>query len=337
MNVLPYTPWFPAGLALVLSAATLLLLARGHHRLPQAHPSQRSLHDRPVSRVGGLAIWAGFLPVALLAPIVGVGGTLWIWAWIAVVAVSLADDWWGVHAAVRLAVHALAAFAVSATFLGQGVADPALVPTLTMVAVALTFTLGIVWSANLFNFMDGNDGLAAVMAICGFGAYGVAALQAGATADPYFALAAATVPFLAVNAPPARTFMGDSGSVGLGFLAGVFGFAGVRALAWPEWFPLLVFLPFIADATVTVIRRIAAGEHVFEAHNGHYYQRLHRMGLGHEGTLLFFGVLIVGTTASALFTLATAPDAGWRVFGAWVLVIGVLFAGIDYHWRGRSP
>jgi hypothetical protein len=53
--------------------------------------------------------------------------------------------------------------------------------------------------------------------------------------------------------------------------------------------------------------------------------------------LLFYGVLIVGTTASALFTLATGPAAGWQVFGAWVLVIGVLFAGIDYHWRRRSP
>ena len=175
------------------------------------------------------------------------------------------------------------------------------------------------------------------MAICGFGAYGLAALWGGAPADAYLALAAATVPFLVVNAPPARTFMGDGGSVALGFLAAVFGIAGVRVGTWPAWFPLLVFLPFIADATVTVVRRIATGEHVFEAHNKHYYQRLHRMGTGHRGTLLFFGVLIVGTSASALFTLATGPVAGWRVFGAWVLVFGVLFAGIDYYWRRRSP
>ena len=272
--------------------------------------------------------------MALLSPSPVFGAPVWMAAWAAVTAVSLADDWRGVHAAVRLAVHALAALAVSATLLRDGVADGrALFSALAIVGIALA----IVWSANLFNFMDGNDGLAGVMAICGFGAYGVAAMRTGAPADVYFALAAAAVPFLAVNAPPARTFMGDGGSVALGFLAGVFGFAGIRTLTWPEWFPLLVFLPFIADATVTVVRRIATGEHVFEAHNKHYYQRLHRMGPGHAGTLLFYGVLIMGTSASALFTLATGPAAGWRVLAAWLLVIGVLFAGIDYHWRRRFP
>ena len=334
MSELPHSPWPAACLAALFSAAALLLLAYGRRRLPYAHPSNRSLHSQPVSRVGGLAIWAGFVPVALLAPIPMAGGPVWIAAWVAVTAVSLADDWRGVHAAVRLAVHALAALVVSATLLRPGATDgPALLPTLAIIAVALAF----VWAANLFNFMDGNDGLAAVMAICGFGAYGVAAMRTGAPADAYFALAAATVPFFVVNAPPARTFMGDGGSVALGFLAAVFGFAGIRALTWPAWFPLLVFLPFIADATVTVVRRIATGEHVFEAHNKHYYQRLHRMGPGHGGTLLFYGVLIVGTSASALFTLAIGPAAGWWVFGAWVLVIGVLFASIDYHWRRQSP
>ena len=334
MSDLEHSPWLAACLAALFSAVALLLLAYGRRRLPHAHPSKRSLHDRPVSRVGGLAIWAGFLPVALLAPNPVAGGLFWIVAWVAVTAVSLADDWRGVPAAIRLTVHALAALAVAATLVRGHAADGlALLPTLAIVATAFA----IVWSANLFNFMDGNDGLAAVMAICGFGAYGVAALRTGAPADAYFALAAATVPFLAVNAPPARTFMGDGGSVALGFLAAVFGFSGIRAGIWPEWFPLLVFLPFIADATVTMVRRIATREHVFEAHNKHYYQRLHRMGPGHGGTLLFYSVLIVGTSASALFTLARGPATGWRVFGAWVLVIGVLFSGIDYHWRRRSP
>ncbi len=131
--------------------------------------------------------------------------------------------------------------------------------------------------------------------------------------------------------------MGDGGSVPLGFLAAVFGLAGIRAGTWPAWFPLLVFLPFIADTLVTMVRRIAAGENLFQAHKTHYYQRLHRMGAGHAGTLLFYGVLVAGTCASALFALATGPAAGWRVLGAWAVAIGVLFAGIDYHWRKCSP
>ena len=334
MNALPGSPWLAALVAFILSVIVLGLLEFSRGRLPHAHPTDRSLHSRPVTRVGGLAIWAGFVPVALLAPIPLAGGPVWLAAWAAVTAVSFADDWFGVRPAFRLAVHALASLAVAAVFLqDEYVAG---ISPIFFVAMGLT-ALAIVWSANLFNFMDGNDGLAAVMAICGFGAYGAAAMRAGAPSAPYFALAAATLPFLAVNLPPARTFMGDGGSIGLGFLAAVFGLYGIRAGTWPVWFPLLVFLPFIADATVTVIRRIAAGEHMFEPHKTHYYQRLHRLGAGHRGALLFYGVLMVGTAASALFTLAVGRAGGWRVLAAWVTTIGVLFAGIDYRWRKRSP
>jgi type IV secretory pathway VirB2 component (pilin) len=61
------------------------------------------------------------------------------------------------------------------------------------------------------------------------------------------------------------------------------------------------------------------------------------MGAGHAGTLVFYGVLVAGTCASALFALATGPATGWRVLGAWVVAIGVLFAGIDYQWRKFLP
>ena len=328
------SPWFAVLLAGALSAASLGLLELGRPRLPHDHPTPRSLHERPVSRVGGLAIWAGFLPAALLGEVPGAGGSIWVAAWLLVTAVSLADDWRAVRPALRLGVHALAALAVAAAMLRP---DPAEAVSLAQaIAIAVT-ALALVWSANLFNFMDGNDGLAAAMAICGFGAYGAAAMLAGTPAGTYLALAAATLPFLAVNLPPARTFLGDGGSVPLGFLAAVFGFAGVRAGTWPEWFPLLVFLPFIADATVTMFRRLANREDVFEAHKRHYYQRLHQMGAGHPGTLLFYVVLIAGTCASALFTLVIDSAAGWWVLGAWASAIGALFAGIDYHWRKSLP
>jgi UDP-N-acetylmuramyl pentapeptide phosphotransferase/UDP-N-acetylglucosamine-1-phosphate transferase len=333
MTSLPFSPWLAAILAATLSAVALGLLARGRGRLPHDHPTGRSLHDRPISRVGGLAIWAGFLPVALLSPAPVAGGSVWLAAWAAVTAVSVADDWMGVRPAVRLAVHALAALAVATVLVRQNAADGLSAPH---VFAIIGTAFAIVWVANLFNFMDGNDGLAAVMSICGFGAFGVAAMRAGLPADTCFALAAATSVFLVVNLPPARAFMGDGGSVGLGFLAAVFGFSGIRAGTWPGWFPLLVFLPFVADATVTVLQRLARGDHLFEAHRTHYYQRLHRMGSGHRGTLLFYGVLIVGTSASALFTLAVVPGAGWWMLAAWVFAIGALFAGIDYHWRRRS-
>ena len=129
-------------------------------------------------------------------------------------------------------------------------------------------------------------------------------------AQLYLALAAAVVPFLAVNAPPARAFMGDVGAVPLGFLAATFGIAGCRSGTWPAWFPLLVFLPFVADASTTLVRRVMGGERVWEAHRTHYYQRLHQLGAGHRGTLAIYGALMVGTAGTALTVLAFAPGAG---------------------------
>jgi len=332
MSTLRLSPWLAMLVAAALSALALGILHRVRGRLPVDHPGARSLHDRPVLRVGGLAIWVGFLPVAALAPPPVPGGAVWLAAWGAVTVVSLADDWRGVPAWARLAVHAVAALAVAGSMVRPG--DPDALGATGAMALA---AFALVWSANLFNFMDGSDGLAALMAACGFGAYGAAAMRAGAPADAYLALATATLPFLVVNLPPARMFMGDGGAVPLGFLAAVFGLAGIRTGMWPAWFPLLVFLPFIADTLATIIRRIAARENLFRAHKTHYYQRLHQLGAGHVGTLLFYGVLISGTCGSALLVLATGRGAGWPVLGAWAIAIGALFTGIDIHWRRRSP
>ena len=282
-------------------------------------------------RVGGLAVWAGFLPAAVLAPpsVPGVW-PIWMLAWALVVAVSLIDDWHSVHPGYRLGSHLAAAVAVTASTPG------ALAGPVSWVLVMAT-ALFLVWAANLYNFMDGSDGLAAAMGICGFTAYGIGATYAGAPATVYFALAAATVALLAVNVPPARTFMGDVGAVPMGFLAAAFGLAGWWMGTWPSWFPLLVFLPFVADATLTLAKRLLRGERVWEAHKEHYYQRLHQLGAGHSGTLLCFSVLMVGTTASALVTLATDPGVGWGVTAAWTMGLCALFSGIDYHWRHRTP
>jgi UDP-N-acetylmuramyl pentapeptide phosphotransferase/UDP-N-acetylglucosamine-1-phosphate transferase len=333
MSAFAYSPWVAPILAAVIAAAVLGVLSRAAVRLPLDYPSDRSLHPRPVSRVGGIAIWAGFLPAAVFSAGPVAGNFAWLVPWAVVTAVSFADDWFGVRPSIRLAVQAVAALCLTlALSPDRGTEGISAQHVLAMTGTAVA----IVWSANLFNFMDGNDGLAAVMSICGFGAFGLAAARAGISPDVFFALAAAALVFLCVNVPPARTFMGDGGSVGLGFLAAAFGFYGIRTEIWPTWFPLLVFLPFAADATVTVLRRAGRGDHLFEAHRTHYYQRLHRMGSGHRGTLLFYAVLIIGTSASAVFTLAVAPGFGWSVTAAWIVAIGALFAGIDYHWRRRS-
>jgi phospho-N-acetylmuramoyl-pentapeptide-transferase len=316
------------------TGAVLALLTVAAGRLPSDRPGPRSLHSAPTPRIGGVAIWAGFVPAAVLAPPLPPSPWQGILAALAAIAaVSLADDWRGVHPAVRLAVHALAAVAAAILVLQPAGAAMSPMQWLGVAGAALA----LAWAANLFNFMDGNDGLAAAMAVCGFGAYGLAAANAGAPAAAWFALATAALVFLAVNLPPARMFMGDVGAVPLGFLAATAGLAGVRAGTWPAWFPILVFLPFVADATLTLAQRVLRGERIWEAHRTHYYQRLNRLGWGHRGTLLAFGVLMSGTAVSATATLALDPEAGWGVTAAWAAAVAAFFCGIDYHWRHRPP
>ncbi len=313
-----------------LTIVALALMRRFVARLPLAHPNERSLHREAVPRVGGLAIWSGALFGALTAPPAAIAPVAWLAGFALVAIVSAIDDWRGVAPPVRLAVHAIAAAIAVAGFsadAGAGASTPPLAPIFAVI--------GIVWAANLYNFMDGSDGLAALMAVSGFTTLGVAAMIAGAPAGCFYAVASAALVFLAVNAPPARMFMGDIGAVPLGFVAAAWGIAGTLAGVYPGWLVALAFLPFWSDATITLIARLLRNEHVFEAHRSHYYQRLNQLGTGHRGTLLCFGVLMLGTAVSALCMLLVAPTAGWIVLGVWVAIHAAFFAGIEYHWRKR--
>jgi UDP-N-acetylmuramyl pentapeptide phosphotransferase/UDP-N-acetylglucosamine-1-phosphate transferase len=151
--------------------------------------------------------------------------------------------------------------------------------------------------------MDGSDGLAAGMTVIGFAAYAGAAALAD---EPELAticlcIAAAAAAFLVFNFHPARIFLGDVGSIPLGFLAGALGIIGWNDEAWPLWFPCAVFAPFIADATLTLVRRLIRGERVWQAHREHYYQRMVRSGLGHRGTAyIAYGIMALCAGAALL-------------------------------------
>ena len=333
----PFPEWLPIfsgmAFALLASGLTLAILLRARAGLPQDVPNDRSLHYAPLPRGGGIAIWAGWLPVALWAsPVVAAGTVLWLIPWLLLALVSLRDDVRALGVGVRLLIHALAAL-LFATALVWPDASAAAWPSSLLVAAAAGAIAA--WSLNLYNFRDGNDGLAAAMAIVGFSAYGVGAVIAGVPATAFFALAAATLPFFVVNFPPSRLIMGDVGAVPLGFLAAAFGLALVVAGGWPAWFPALVFLPFIADATTTLARRAWRRERVWEAHRGHYYQRLHRLGAGHRGTLAVYGFWMAGSGLTAIACLAWERSLGWPALGAWCVAGAALFAAIDYHWRTR--
>ena len=313
-----------AVLSFVVAFAGLRLLLTKFGRLALDRPNERSLHEQPVPRTGGIALLVG----ALISLAFGVA-PLWlpIVLAVALALVSFVDDLRGLPTAARLITH-LAAAGVLVWYV--------LSPMHPMALVVLC--LALAWITNLYNFMDGSDGLAGGMAIIGFGTYAIAAGVGhhAALLALNVALSAAALAFLFLNFPPARIFLGDVGSVPLGFLAGGLGVVGWRDDLWPLWFPVLVFGPFIADATVTLLRRLARGEKVWQAHREHYYQRFVRMGGGHRGAALGGYVLMLVCAGAALYGRTERPAIQALAFGAAVLVLVAAAAWVDVRWARYS-
>lgn len=264
---------------LPLMAGYLLLSKPVASWLPRALldiPCGRSLHDRPVPRLGGLCIWLGVLFSWLLVPMHEKVFLFAVYACVlALISISFLDDFFRISPVARLLTHlAVSFFWVYVFFASESFG-----------VLAIVLALFLTWMTNLFNFMDGSDGLAGSMACVGFGFYGFAAFLAG---DMQFAclnwaVSLASIAFLFYNAPPARMFMGDAGSIPLGFLAGAFGMIGWKTGLWPWFFPVLVFSFFVTDATVTLFKRLLNGEKVWHAHCKHYYQRLAKLKTGVQG------------------------------------------------------
>jgi len=190
--------------------------------------------------------------------------------------------------------------------------------------------LFLVWMINLYNFMDGMDGFAAGMAVIGFGTFAV--LGYLASNQLFLALnlivVSAAAGFLRFNYPPARIFMGDTGSSLLGLLAGGLSIWGAREGVFPFWVALLVFSPFIVDSTVTLLRRLGRGERVWQAHKSHYYQRLVQSGWGHKKTVLYEYVLMLACGLSALLAQQLNYQGQVALILFWCLVYPLLMIGI---------
>lgn len=307
------------------------------------HPNERSLHVNPTPRTGGVAILIalgigalGLSAINRLEP-----DLIWLVPGILLLGiVSFLDDRFGVRPVHRLFVHVMAAlllvygsFVITALELPVGRWEW---PTWMAVPVSVLF---IVWMINLYNFMDGMDGFAGGMAVIGFGTFALLGLLAGHGGFVMLNLAvmAATGGFLLFNFPPAKIFMGDVGASVLGFLAAAFTLWGARAGIFPFWVAIVVFSPFIFDATVTLLRRLLRGERVWEAHRGHYYQRVVRMGWGHRRTVLWEYALMLLCSVLALAAVDTTPRGQWGVVGVWLAVYVGLMVWVDKRGESGGP
>ncbi|MBL8671797.1 MAG: glycosyltransferase family 4 protein [Alphaproteobacteria bacterium] len=294
-------------------------------------PNERSSHKAPTPRGGGIAV---------LAAVASAGGVLIALGWLAplpaavllalglgLAALSFIDDLRGLPAFSRLLAHAVAAAAGVALLLdpARPFAQGLLPPWLDAAAAFVTW----LWFLNLFNFMDGIDGIAGSETL---------AIAAGATALGYglagaqspfllgLAITGAALGFLAWNWHPARIFLGDVGSVPLGYLLGWL----LLALAQEGMWAAAVILPlyYLADATITILRRAARGERVWEAHRSHFYQRAVQAGWSHAavaGRVLATGGALVGLSIAA----ETAPVLGhpwarWACLAAASVLVAAL-------------
>jgi Fuc2NAc and GlcNAc transferase len=267
-------------------------------------PNDRSSHTVPTPRGGGVAIvfmvllavaWLSIggrlLPLGMVPALV-LGGT-------AVALVGWTDDHYPLSAMSRVAAYLLAAAwavhalgGMSSFDLGFTRWQPG---NLIGSAAAVLF---IAWLTNLYNFMDGTDGIAGTQAVCagmaGFALF-LARGQPG-LGMLSLAVAAAAAGFLLWNWPPARIFMGDVGSCFLGYVFGVLALAGEKSGAAPAILWTVILGVFFWDATFTLARRMLAGDRWYRAHRTHAYQRLTQLGWSHRRiavAMLVYNVVVL--------------------------------------------
>jgi len=303
-------------------------------------PNARSSHLQPTPRGGGLAIvvsfslgligwWlSGNMPTAQFVATLG-GGLM-------IAAIGLADDRFDLAARWRLLVH-VAAAAWALWWLGG-------VPPLPVLGQqwelgwlgVLVGLLLIVWLLNLYNFMDGIDGIAASEAVAVAGGAAVLLLleREYAAAVPLLLLVMAAGGFLLWNWPPAKIFMGDVGSAFLGFVLAVFALAGAEP-GLSIWVWLILLGVFVVDATFTLMRRLFQGERIYQAHRSHAYQRATRRLGAHKPVTLVVALINVGWLWPLAWLALSYPDAAVLILlVAWAplaLIAMALGAGAPEH------
>lgn len=329
-------PIFIASPAAALSALATGLVLRYARRRLLDQVNERSSHRVPTPRGGGLGLVVALLALWPLAaaPVVGLGLGL---AWVAIAGMA-ALGWWDDHAdlpaRLRLGLQtALAALALAATDVPQiGSLGPWSVEAPSWLAYVLALA-GTVWLVNLYNFMDGIDGIAGGQGLVA-GAAGGAILGLVGAEPQWSALgwctAGACAGFLCWNRPPARIFMGDVGSTALGLVFAILVMAQLQAGVALD-LALLPLAPFVLDASCTLARRAWRRERLSQAHRSHLYQRLAQHWGSHLPVSLAWSALAAVAACAAWLTLSGRLPAG--LAAACVLAV---FAALAIHGR-RCP
>ena len=273
--------------AISLAGTGALICVLRHLRVEDV-PNARSSHAVSMPRGGGVAVLAAVLVAWTAGSLVTGEDTVFhpliLAGTVLLALVGLGDDVFGLPAVPRLVVQVIAVVpGILLLEVSGGLFEGVVVWYADLALTALVW----LWFINLYNFMDGIDGLAGVETVSlGIGLAGMAALGLAVPGllDPAIALGAAALGFLVLNWHPARIFLGDVGSVPLGYLFGwLLIQLGSDDFAGSSSWAAALILPgyFLADATITLARRAMSGRNIMRAHREHFYQRALDLGRSH--------------------------------------------------------
>ncbi|MBT8060252.1 MAG: glycosyltransferase family 4 protein [Gammaproteobacteria bacterium] len=316
-------------MTLVLSAAltallSLLLTGLATRYARRAglvdHPGERHSHSETTPRGGGaglllalIAAGAAFVPEAFP----GFWFSCLLPALVAVAVIGAWDD----HRSLSARFRFLVQLAACAWLLGCGVLGGWLPPG-PLLPLAFLFCL---WMINLYNFMDGSNGMAGLQGVFGGAVLAVLFRHGG---DPQAAvlsvlLASACLGFLPWNLGRARVFMGDVGSLSLGLIFSALLVYGVATQAFSLPVSLMVMAVFLGDSTLTLLARVLRGERWYNAHRQHLYQRLIAMGWTHGRVAMLYQIINLLLVVPGIVVAANYPAYAWPAALGLALVLGL--------------
>jgi UDP-N-acetylmuramyl pentapeptide phosphotransferase/UDP-N-acetylglucosamine-1-phosphate transferase len=308
-----------AGAALLCNAALPWL-----RRAFLVTPGARSSHIEATPQGGGLIV----APLAMAIAWAALLATGWrpgrfdaslLAALLALVALGCVDDLSGLSARLRFIVQAGAAALVLFALPDAPVPILAWLPPSV---AALALLIGAVWFVNLTNFMDGIDLLSVAEFVPAFALIALLAPDGISVGALCVAFCGTLLGFALLNRPPARLFLGDSGSLPLGLLgaAGALVVAGRHGIIVAS----LPFLYYCADATLTLARRALAGEKVWQAHKQHFYQRALQRGLGVRQIVARVAACNIALCAVALVIVGRGARAHWTALAFASVLVALL-------------
>ncbi len=290
-------------------------------------PNERSSHTAPTPRGAGLAmvpIAAGlWIAIAVMAGNGQNDALIWIaMGALLLCALSWIDDLIGLSPLVRFGFHVIVVAVLLSRQPSELLYFQGWLPSW---ADRLAAGLAWVWFINLFNFMDGIDGISGVeTAGIGLGVITMAAFVPALVglALPAGVLVGVAFGFLVFNWHPAKIFLGDSGSVPLGLLLGWF----LLELAAAGYWAAALILPiyYLADATLTLIKRLSRGEKIWQAHRQHFYQRAVARGLSHGYVAALIAIangLFIALAVASLFNVMMALVGAAMLTGVLLLIL----------------